>query len=1004
MKLNKLLIKILTVVFLYNFTAVNLTGQLPEMHDIEWRCVGPAHFGGRVTCVSGIPGDYKTYFIGTAVGGLFRTKNGGTTFKAIFDETDSPSIGAVAISPSDNSIIYVGTGEGDPRNDISFGDGIYRSDNGGGNWRHLGLEETERFSDIVVHPENPDIVYAAAMGKAWSIGKERGVFKSVNGGKTWDKIFYVNNTTGSSSICLHPEDPDIIYAGMYDYLRKPWHFRSGGRGSGLYKSVDAGRTWTHLTDPSLKNGLPGKKLLGRIEVDISTANPETIYAMIESQEDGELWRSDDGGDTWKMINDNRRINNRPFYYTDLYVSPDNPFNVWALAGSLYQSENGGRDFSRNSGSTFGDHHAFWIDPEDPDHILNGCDGGTSLSFDGGRNWIYLNNIPMAQAYHVGYDMQYPYNVYTGFQDHEIWKGPSQRWAETGATGKDWTRLRDMADGMYAFAHPADQNIIIYNGHFGDITKTDLRTGEEKFIQPYPIGPSGTSAAYEKYRFHWDSPVVLSPHDPEILYYGANVLFRSKDRGETWTVISPDLTTNDADKMKLSGGPISPDNTRAEYHCTIISIAESPLKPGLIIAGTDDGNLQVSHNNGKSWNNLKEHLPGPDNAWISEVEASASDTNRIYISMDQHRLGDFTTYLFRSYDMGFTWKKITEGLNSYVHCVIEDAEDTDLLFAGTERGIFVSFNAGARWYSLNHRIPVLPVRDIHIHQRENDLIIATHGRGIFIMDDISWMREISDIGKDSPSLLNIRNAYRYIPVSDRTNQGDDIYIASNPDYGAIINYHIPEGYSHSGLDILISNSDNTTLWGFEADTRAGVHRATWNLGEDLSLVNNDIETDRYAGRLKLPPGMYCVSLINKRGTILDKKDLKILPDPRNDIPLENTRECYRLVHNLTISMNHLRIILNEMEKVTEYIKIHYRGVEASDLITNTEELRSKIRPDRLSPDGSNILSRMRWLFNQVRENSDKPTPAQQEWIKYLIKGAEEVRVEWKKLLESINYRS
>jgi len=995
--------KSLIAVLLFNFINIHVKGQVPEMYNMEWRCIGPAHFGGRVTCVIGLPGDYKTYFIGTAAGGLFRTKNGGTTFRAVFDETGSPSIGAIAISPSDYSIIYVGTGEGDPRNDISFGDGIYRSDNGGDNWRHLGLDGAERFSAIVVHPENPDIVYAAAMGKAWSSGKERGVFKSVNGGKTWDKILFVNNTTGSSSICLHPEDPGIIYAGMYDYLRKPWHFRSGGTGSGLYKSVDAGRTWTHLTEPSLKNGLPGKKLLGRIDVDISIANPEIVYAMIESQEDGELWRSDDGGDTWEMVSDNRRINNRPFYYTTLFVSPDNPFNVWALAGSLYYSENGGKDFRRNRGTTFGDHHAFWIDPEDPDHVLNGCDGGASVSFDRGRNWSYLNNIPMAQAYHVGYDMQYPYNVYSGFQDHEIWKGPSQRWAETGATGKDWTRLRDMADGMYAFAHPVDNNIIIYNGHFGDITRTDLRTGEERFIQPYPIGPSGTSAAYEKYRFHWDSPVVLSPHDPETLYYGANVLFRSLDRGETWSVISPDLTTNDPGKMKLSGGPISPDNTRAEYHCTIISIAKSPLKQGLIIAGTDDGNLQVSQDNGKSWNNLREHLPGPDNAWISEVVASASDTSRIYISIDQHRLGDFSTYIFRSDDMGLTWKKITEGLKSYVHCIIEDPEDTDLLFAGTERGIFVSYDAGAKWYSLNHGIPVLPVRDIHIHPRENDLIIATHGRGIFIMDDISWMREISGKGKDSPSLLNTRNACRYIPVSDRSSQGDDIYIAPNPDYGAIINYYVPEGYSDTGLAILISSSDTKPLWGFEADTRAGVHRITWNLGEDLSLVNEDIETDRYAGRLKLPPGSYFVSLVDKNGTNLDKNDLEILPDPRNDIPPENIKECYKLVHNLTISMNHIRIVLDEMEKVTEYIKTRYKGVEASDLIENAEELRSRITPDRQSPDGYNILNRMNWLFNQVRKNSDKPTLAQQKWIEYLIKEAEEVTVEWKELLDSINYR-
>ncbi|MBN1389002.1 MAG: hypothetical protein JW965_11185 [Bacteroidales bacterium] len=927
--------------------------QLPDMYNINWRCVGPAHFGGRVTCVTGAPGNYKTYFIGTAAGGLFRTSNGGTTFSLVFDDTNSPSIGAIAIAPSDNNIIYVGTGEGDPRNDISYGDGIYRSDDGGEAWLHIGLENTERFSSIVIHPDDPDIVYAAAMGKAWSESSDRGIYKSIDGGKSWARILYVNNTTGASALSIHPENTEIIYAGMYDYLRKPWHFRSGGSGSGLYRSEDAGKTWTLLTDPSLNNGLPGEKLLGRIDVDISSANPDVIYSMIESQEDGELWRSDNAGKTWAMVNDDHRINNRPFYYTTLFISPEDPYKVWALAGSLYYSEDGGENFSRNRGTTFGDHHAFWIDPEDPDHVLNGCDGGASVSFDRGTSWTYLNNIPMAQAYHVGFDMQYPYNIYSGFQDHEIWKGPSQRWAQTGSTGKDWTRLRDMADGMNAFAHPSDNNIIIYNGHFGDITKTDLRTGEERFIQPYPIGPSGTSAADEKYRFNWDSPIALSPHNPEILYYGGNVLFRSDDRGETWKIISPDLTTNDPDKMKLSGGPISPDNTRAEYHCTIVSIAESPVKQGLIIVGTDDGNLQLTEDNGKTWKNLSDHLPGPVSGWISEVIASRISENRIYVSIDQHRLGDFGSYIFRSDNMGLSWEKITEGMKSYVHCVKEDPMYPDLLFAGTERGIFVSFNSGDIWHSLNMGIPELPVYDIQIHPRENDLIIATHGRGIYILDDISWMRKIADMENGRPYLLSTRDAFRYIPVSDRSRQGDDIYIAPNPQYGAFINYFIPDSNTVGNPDIFISGGDNNLIWQFSTDTLPGMHRLVWNLGEDLSLSNEDIITDRYAGRHKMPPGTYFVTLsVDSRE--LDRKTIEVFPDPRNDIPAGNTKECYLLVHELALRMN---MLLN------------------------------------ISPDDPVILSRMNWLYNQVRKNSDKPTPAQEYWIRMLIKQADDMLKNW-----------
>ena len=990
--LSKRFIITLAAILFTSFTGLIVNSQIPEMNNIRWRCIGPAHFGGRVTCVAGITGDYKTYFIGTAAGGLFRTTNGGTTFSSVFDETNSPSIGAIAIAPSDKMIIYVGTGEGDPRNDISFGDGIYRSDNGGDSWTHLGLDNTERFSTIVIHPGDPDIVYAAAMGKAWSESSDRGVYKSVDGGKSWDRILFVNKTAGASSISIHPENPDIIYTGMYDYLRKPWHFRSGGPGSGLYKSEDAGKTWTLLTDPSLNNGLPGKQLLGRIDVDISSVNPQVIYAMIESQEEGELWRTDDGGDTWNMVSDNPGINNRPFYYTTLSVSPEDPYKVWALAGSLYFSEDGGQNFSRNRGTTFGDHHAFWIDTEDPDHLLNGCDGGASVSYDRGANWTYLNNIPMAQAYHVGYDMQYPYNIYSGFQDHEIWKGPSQRWAQTGATGNDWTRLRDMADGMYAFAHPSDNNIIIYNGHFGDITKTDIRTGEERFIQPYPIGPSGTSAAYEKYRFNWDSPIALSPHDPEILYYGGNVLFQSNDRGETWSVISPDLTTNDPQKMKLSGGPISPDNTRAEYHCTIVSVAESPVTQGLIIVGTDDGNLQLTADNGKNWENLKNYLPGPENGWISEVVASAADDERIYISVDQHRLGDFESYLFRSDDQGITWKKLSEGLKSYIHCVKEDPGEPDLLFAGTERGIFVSFNAGDQWHSLNMGIPELPVYDIQVHPRENDLIIATHGRGIYILDDISWMRKISHINPDRPCLLSTRDAYRYIPASDRSRQGDDIYIAPNPHYGVIIDYFIPQEYVDRNPDIFISDGDNNLLWRFNPDTLPGIHRLVWNLGEDLALVNEDIRTDRYAGRLKMPPGSYFVSMTGN-GLEFDKKTIEIYPDPRHDIPTANTLNCYLLVHELAIRMNLLQGVLYEMEEAAEYINEYYSGADDSKLINKLEELRSVIVPDDLSPDGPNILNRMNWLFNQVRKNSDKPTQSQHYWINLLIEQADDLLNEW-----------
>lgn len=999
MKTSSLNGLIISLLFLINATGIS---QVPEISNINWRCVGPVHIGGRVTTVAGVPGNHKTFYIGTAAGGLYRTLNGGTTFESVFDDNGSQSIGAMAIDLSNPEIIYVGTGEGDPRNDISYGDGIYRSDDGGETWNHLGLSNSERFSAIAINPDNPQIVYAAAMGTAWAPNEERGLFRSTNGGDTWEKILYVNSTTGASSVCINPENPNIIYAGMYDYLRQPWHFRSGGPGSGLYRSLDSGDTWELITDPNLNNGLPGEKVLGRVDVDISHSNTQVIYTMIESQEEGELWRSDDGGNVWQMINSDTRINNRPFYYNTIFISPDNELNVWALAGSLNYSVDGGQNFQRNRGSTFGDHHALWIDPEDPDYIINGCDGGVSVSFDRGRNWDYINNMPMIQAYHVGFDMKIPYNLYAGFQDHEIWRGPSQRWASTGATGADWTRLRDMADGMYAFAHPADDNIIIYNGHFGDITRLDLKTGQERFIQPHPIGPSGTGAGYEKFRFHWDSPILISPHDSELMYYGGNVLFRSPDRGETWDIISPDLTSNDPAKMKVSGGPISPDNTRAEYHCTIISIAESPVIKGRLIVGTDDGKLHVSDNDGETWTNLTAYLPGPDNAWISEIVASRFNADRIYISIDHHRTGDFNSYVYKSDDLGITWEKINAGLKSYVHCVKEDLENPKLLFAGTERGIYASFNGGELWNCLNINMPDLPVRDIQIHPRESDLILATHGRGLFILDDIAWMRELSEVNTSKPSLFSIRDTYRYIPVSDRSTQGNKIYIAPNPSYGAIISYSVPEEYKAGNLVLRISNSNGQRLWEMEVSSNSGIHRTSWNLGEDLSLIDETIINDRYAGLLKVPPGKYLISLKDKQ-TILDEKYINVIQDPRLNIENGQTEVCYEYIHKLGITMNHLRTTIEKIESVREYINNKGNESETEKIISKIDDINYKIVPERMSPNGMNLLPRMNWLFNQVRKNSWEPTLAQKEWIDKLINESDKVLVEWEDLLRGIEYK-
>ncbi|HEX6973004.1 MAG TPA: hypothetical protein VF147_01305, partial [Vicinamibacterales bacterium] len=737
---------------------------------LSWRAVGPAMFAGRVADVAGIPGNPDILYVAAASSGLYKSTNGGITFDPVFEDGNTLSIGAIAVQPDDPGVVYVGTGEGAVRNSISFGDGIYKSTDGGRTWKHLGLKESERFSRIVIDPANPQIVIAAAMGHAFASGGERGIYRSTDGGATWQRTLFVNDTTGASDVAIDPRDPKIVYAGMYDYLRQPWSFRSGGPGSGLYRSSDGGVTWKKLTDPALKNGLPGAGPVGRIGISIHRADPNIVYALIESK-DGVMWRSADRGVTWTMVSSDRRINNRPFYYTQVRADPVDPNRVYTMSGSFNVSTDGGRTFGQSGGRMFGDHHALWIDPTNPKRMLCGTDGGFFITNDAGRNWDFVNNMPMAQPYHVGVDMAEPYHILGGFQDHEIWRGPNEKWNQVGVREGDWVRLRYMADGMHAIADPRDPNLVYYNGHFGDITRLDMRNQEERYIQPYPPGPAGGGANLEKYRFNWNSPVHMSATNPDVIYYGGNVLFRTTNRGETWTIISPDLTTNDPEKQKSSGGPVSTDNTRAEFHCTIIAIAESPRDQNVIWAGTDDGNVQVTRDGGKSWTNVAPNIAGaPKFSWVSSIAASSADAGTAYLTIDQHRLGDFAPYVFATTDYGRTWKKIASGLSGYAHVVKEDPKAPNLLYAGTELGIFASFDRGATWTDLRLGLPHISTVDLVVHPRDNDLVIATHARGFYVLDDVTPLQQLADGSAASglsqkPALFTPTPAVRYTPASD-----------------------------------------------------------------------------------------------------------------------------------------------------------------------------------------------------------------------------------------------
>ncbi len=1011
--------RIMKSLVLFSFICLLICGTLLHaadtipaewLHGLSWREIGPAYFGGRVADIQGIPGDPNIIYVAHSSAGLFKSINGGITFASVFDTGNTLSIGAIAVPPENPDLIYLGTGEGAVRNSISYGDGIYKSTDGGKTWIHCGLEETERFSKIVLHPHNPDVVYAAATGHAWGPNPERGIFRSRDGGETWDKILYVNPTTGASDVAVDPENPNIIYAGMYDYLRQPWHFRSGGPGSGLYRSEDGGNSWTLLTDQALGNGLPGEKLIGRTGVSVSPADSEVVYAIIESQETGMLWRSDDRGHNWTMVTSDRRINNRPFYYSRIYADPRDRNRIYSLAGNMYVSEDGGRSFQPVADYTsyFGDHHALWIDPDNPARMYNGNDGGFYITNDWGEKWDFINNMPMAQAYHVGYDMDEPYHVMGGFQDHEIWVGPNELWNETGVRGGDWTRLRYMADGMYAFADPRDSNIIYYNGHFGDITRIDMRNREERYIQPYPVGPTGGGAHLEKYRFNWNSPVVMSPHNPDVIYYGGNVLFKTADGGQTWTQISPDLTTDDPDKMKLSGGPITPDNTRAEFHCTILTVSESPVEAGVIWAGTDDGNLQLTQNGGTDWVNLSSGIPGfPEEAWISCVDASPHKKGKALIAADQHRLDDFQPHVFMTEDYGQSWTNISSGLKSYVHVIREDPRTAGLLYAGTELGIFVSFNNGAGWTDLRLGLPPLPVRDIAIHPRDNDLIIATHARGFYILDDISPLQGLKQALKEKAALFPLVPPVRYTPASDTSTLGDQVFVAPNQPYGAMISYFLPEDKKQA--DILIRNSGGQGLHTIEGTTRPGINRMVWDLREDPRISAGGIDTELsfrpMVRGFRVLPGTYSIQLDTGDFSLEQTFDVRL--DPHVDAGNEDLALYERAVRRLLHMMLAANASLAEMRRLDDQLETRINQSKEPAVKKEAEKLRSRLSeagkqfqsPDPFA-ESLNLREKLSWLLRQVRGYTGKPTLPQEKWIDIFEDQENEIITEIKSIFHDI----
>lgn len=913
----------------------------------EWRNIGPAVMGGRTVDIDVV--EKKPWIIYAAVGpsGVWRTENNGITWEPVFYKEKTVSVGDVTIAQSHPEIIWVGTGEATCRNSVTIGDGVYKSTDGGKTWTNMGLEETRHISRIVINPGDPNIVYVAAMGHLWGPNIERGVYKTLDGGKSWTKALYVNETTGFADLVMDPYDSLTLYAAAYDHQRYPYYFRSGGPGSGIYKTTDGGQSWSRLT-----KDLP-EGLLGRIGLEVSKSNPNIVYALIEHK-DGGIWRSEDKGKSWKRMCDNKtfvEINFRPFYYSQIRVDPKNDKIVYVYSGGCFRSEDSGKTFTVISTGTHSDHHVLWVDSSNPLHLIDGNDGGIDITYDGGKTWQAIQHMDTAEVYQVGFDMRNPYHVYCGLQDNGVWGGPSATVDHTGITNDDWYAVGG-GDGFYIQADPTDPNIVYGNSQMNGLYRYDGRIRLSKDVRPL------ASLKEPPYRFNWNSPVYISPHDSKTIYTGGNYLFRTTDGGHFWEVISPDLTTNAPGKQKDSGGPITPDNTGAEIHCTIYTISESPVKKGVIWCGTDDGNVQLTMDGGMSWTNVVKNIKGlPLHTWCSRIEASHFDAGTAYASFDGHRNDDYSTHVYKTSDFGRTWISIKGNLPfGWVHVIREDLKNKNLLFAGTEFGIYASLDGGKSWFSFQNNLATVAVHDIAIHPRENDLIIGTHGRGIWILDDISPLQNMTEeVLQSKAYLFPIKPVTEFYLSSSRESFTRPDFAGKNPFYGMTIAAYFKEKPKERPK-VFIRNQEGKEIFQIHLATKEGLQRAQWN----LQFVPRTKEGERTAPSslafisLPLAPaGEYTVEMVEGEQKIVQKGI--VLPDPRFSFDkesqmsqLETIAEFLALDKIMGLSVTSAKSIRRQIDKLKEDLD---KGKEVPKVIhtaVNSFEEKFQILEDDVIP--------------------------------------------------------
>ena len=938
-----------------------------QMEQLKFRHIGPV--GNRIISVTGVPGDPMIYYVGAASGGIWKSTDGGVNWKPVFDKQRVHSIGALALAPSDPEIVYAGTGESFIRSNVSIGDGVYKSTDGGDTWTHLGLDNTGRISRIVVHPTNPDVAYVAALGHAYAPQPERGIYKTTDGGNSWDLVLHVDEDTGGSDLVMDPFNSRILFAGMWSLEMKPWTRRSGGPGGGIYKSVDAGETWTRLEG----NGLPEGEV-GKIALAMTPAQRGRLYALIETGDGipldgeptntGELWRSEDRGGSFKLINSNRDLSGRGAYYTRFAASPDDANETYFFSAAYATSIDGGKTTTNAAPGTAPnwDHHEMWVDPTNGDRQIVVGDGGLSVSHNRGLTWHRVM-LPAAQLYHVTTDTAVPYNVLTNRQDGPSMKGPSRSRMAGFFGGFIGTGLWHSIGGGesgFAMADPTDPNIIWssasgFGALGGVVTRHDERTGQFRQVEVWPEWTAGSPAGDVKYRFQWTFPVLISPHDNNTIYVASQYVHRTTNGGQSWDIVSPDLSLNDPSKQGFSGG-LTGDNIGVEYANVVFALDESPLKQGLLWAGTNDGLVHISQDGGENWEEITDNVPRmPAYGAVRNIEASKYDEATAYMTVDAHEMGDFSPYVYKTTNYGRSWDRISEGIEdsplSYARMIKEDPVNPNVLYLGTENALYFSLDRGENWQSLMTNIPSSPMYWMDIPEHFNDLVVGTYGRGIWILDDLTPIQQFNDeVAESALHLFDPKDAYRLHPVSMVMQFFKEASFGDNPPNGTSLHYWQSEAMEE-GVELVISNEAGDVVRTIEHKGKPGINRVWWDFKEDpttkLTLRTKPIYADWYPMKddrtrdalvqpmsLLATPGVYTVTL--KAGDAEQSQSFAILKDPNSEGSLEDIAKQRELLDKIRADFEEVSVAINEAEQLRRQLR-DLKTFVTGDVLTEVEAL-------------------------------------------------------------------